>query len=59
MIFSIGPPGATPRAAAVKIDGEVGTAIWLAKVALYLGLFLGIGGSFARHGLERSSAPEP
>nr|WP_234827232.1 hypothetical protein [Sinorhizobium meliloti] len=47
VIFSIGPPGATPRAAAVKIDGEVGTAIWLAKVALYLGLFLGIGGSFA------------
>lgn len=53
VIFSIGPPGATPRAAAVKIDGEVGTAIWLTKVALYLGLFLGIGGSFALSWLGR------
>lgn len=47
VIFTIGAPSATPPAAAVGIDWEVGTAIWMAKLALYLGLFLGIGGSFA------------
>ncbi|MDX1010008.1 copper resistance CopC/CopD family protein [Sinorhizobium medicae] len=47
VIFSIGAPSAQPQAAAVKIDREVGAAMWIAKTALYLGLFLGIGGAFA------------
>ncbi|AFL52434.1 copper transport protein [Sinorhizobium fredii] len=47
VVFSIGAPSTTPAASTVKIERDVGTAIWLAKIALYLGLFLGIGGSFA------------
>ncbi len=47
VVFSIGTPSATPPEATGKIDWPVRTAVWLAKIALYLGLFLGIGGSFA------------
>jgi copper transport protein len=46
VVLSIGAPSPTPPAATAHIDREVRTAIWLVKVTLYPGLFLGIGGSF-------------
>ncbi|MDN5004047.1 copper resistance CopC/CopD family protein [Bradyrhizobium sp. GCM10027634] len=42
VLFSIGAPTATPLANE-KTDVSVVTAIWFAKVALYLGLFFGVG----------------
>jgi len=44
VIFSIGMPTATKLPAAV--DGGVNALIWLARVGLYLGLFVGVGGVF-------------
>ncbi|WP_049824028.1 copper resistance protein CopC [Bradyrhizobium sp. WSM2254] len=43
VLFSIGAPTATPLTNEAKADGPVVTAIWFAKVALYLGLFFGVG----------------
>lgn len=46
-VFSIGAPsagGGPPPAEA--IDRPVRAGIWLAKVALYVGLFIGVGGAF-------------
>lgn len=47
VIFSIGAPSAAPAAPAAETDFSVRLAIWTAKVALYLGLFFGVGGAFA------------
>jgi copper transport protein len=47
VVFSIGAPSAAPPAAADEIDWTVRSALWLAKICLYAGLFFGIGGSFA------------
>jgi copper transport protein len=49
-VFSIGAPaaGAQPRDSN-PTDLVVDGALWLAKVALYLGLFVGIGGAFFVH----------
>ena len=46
-VFSIGAPsvGVAP-ASTGKIDWPVRIAIWIAKVALYVGLFIGVGGVF-------------
>jgi copper transport protein len=45
VIFSVGAPGAGPPPQAVEIvDEPVHAAIWLAKLALYAALFLGVGG---------------
>lgn len=46
-IFSIGAPGSAPQAGTEAIDWPVRSALWLAKVAMYVGLFFGIGGVFA------------
>ncbi len=46
-VFSIGAPGGTAQAAGEAVDWPVRAALWLARTALYLGLFLGIGGLFA------------
>ncbi|MEO5324698.1 copper resistance protein CopC [Mesorhizobium sp. CC13] len=50
--FSIGRPSATPPTAAEPNDGARTFAIWSARLALYLGLFLGVGGAFALAWLE-------
>lgn len=42
--FSIGMPTATKPPAAA--DDRLGVLIWLARVGLYVGLFVGIGGAF-------------
>jgi len=46
IVFSVGAP--TRPAAATGSDGDEGTrtALWLARTGLYLGLFLGVGGTF-------------
>lgn len=45
VLFSIGAPSQTPPAVAPEGDPVVRAALWLGKVGLYLGLFLGVGGA--------------
>lgn len=45
-IFSIGAPSSAPQIAGEAIDWPVRTALWLARIAMYAGLFFGIGGLF-------------
>ncbi|CAN7494308.1 copper resistance CopC/CopD family protein [Neorhizobium sp. LjRoot104] len=49
VVFSIGQPNANPRGAAADIDWPVRAGLWIGKVALYVGVFLGVGGAFAIH----------
>ncbi|MBR0715770.1 copper resistance CopC/CopD family protein [Bradyrhizobium liaoningense] len=51
--FSIGVPSAT-QAPAVA-DGGVNGLIWLARIGLYLGLFVGVGGAFFGNWVGRSA----
>ncbi|MBB4367291.1 copper transport protein [Bradyrhizobium sp. cir1] len=44
VIFSVGAPTATKPPA--RADGELNALIWLARIGLYLGLFVGVGGVF-------------
>ncbi|TJW40496.1 MAG: copper resistance protein CopC, partial [Mesorhizobium sp.] len=46
VLFSIGAPSAAP-AVAEAVDRGLRSAIWVGKVFLYVGLFLGVGGAFA------------
>ncbi|TGP23528.1 copper resistance protein CopC [Mesorhizobium sp. M1D.F.Ca.ET.184.01.1.1] len=45
-LFSVGAPSAAP-AAGEAVDRSVRAAIWAAKLLLYAGLFLGVGGAFS------------
>lgn len=47
IVFSIGAPSATPPSIETAADWTLRAAILAAKIALYLGLFIGIGGVFA------------
>jgi copper transport protein len=47
VLFSIGAPGAKPGVAS-DADGRVRALLWLTKLALYVGLFVGVGGAFFR-----------
>ncbi|MET3582513.1 copper transport protein [Mesorhizobium robiniae] len=46
VLFSIGAPSAAP-AVSEAADRGLRSAIWIGKVFLYVGLFLGVGGAFA------------
>lgn len=46
VLFSIGAPSAAP-AVSEAVDRGLRSAIWIGKVLLYVGLFLGVGGAFA------------
>ena len=46
-IFSIGAPSASKPTATESVDWLVRSALWISKIGLYAGLFLGIGGTFA------------
>lgn len=46
LIFSIGAPSAVP-VAAEPVDWLVRSAVWIARVLVYCGLFFGVGGVFA------------
>ena len=45
LVFSVGAPGGSPLAAAGGGDSTLASAFWLAKVVLYVGLFIGVGGA--------------
>jgi copper transport protein len=44
VIFSVGAPTATQAAA--NADGRLNALIWITRIGLYLGLFVGVGGVF-------------
>jgi copper transport protein len=44
IVFSVGEPSATAPPVTTQGDPVVRVALWLGKVGLYLGLFLGVGG---------------
>lgn len=46
LLFSIGAPS-EPPAVSEAVDWPSRSAIWIGKVFLYIGLFLGVGGAFA------------
>ncbi|AZN96333.1 copper resistance protein CopC [Mesorhizobium sp. M9A.F.Ca.ET.002.03.1.2] len=53
VLFSIGAPSAAP-AVSEAVDRGLRSAIWIGKVFLYVGLFLGVGGAFAIAWLAKS-----
>src|SRR6476660_8262697 len=56
LTFSIGQPSSVP-AARTDDDIRLRGLIWLARLVLYLGLFVGVGGAFYSHWL--AAAPQP
>ncbi|WP_258596527.1 copper resistance CopC/CopD family protein [Mesorhizobium sp. AR07] len=52
LLFSIGAPS-EPPAVPEAVDWPQRSAIWIGKVLLYIGLFLGVGGAFALAWLAR------
>jgi len=63
LVFSIGAPSAQPPSGvAASADPVLQAALWAAKVAIYLGFAVGIGGAFFRawiapHGVAGSAEP--
>lgn len=49
VIFSIGEASASAPILEDAIDWPVRAGLWLSKIALYVGLFIGVGGVFARN----------
>lgn len=49
VVFSIGEASAEAPMVDDEPDWTVRNALWLTKIALYVGLFIGVGGVFARH----------
>jgi copper transport protein len=47
LIFSIGQAGGAPPDTAADAGWPVWAGLWIGKVALYLGIFIGVGGVFA------------
>jgi copper transport protein len=58
LLFSIGKPSARPLDA-TKTTGEshVRAALWIAKVVIFLGLFVGIGGAFFGAWIAKCGTP--
>ena len=46
LTFSIGRPSAQPATPRFSSDRRVPWAVWIAKLGLYIGLMLGVGGTF-------------
>src|SRR5205085_517352 len=60
LVFSVGTPSAQlPDGALPLADPAVRAALWAAKVAIYLGLFVGIGGAFFRAWIATSPSARP
>ena len=57
LTFSIGQPGATPSSLQMNSDIRLRGSIWLAKLVLYLGLFVGVGGVFYSRWIATSPPP--
>lgn len=58
IIFSIGAPTARPSAASVA-DPGVRVGLWTAKLVIYVGLFIGVGGAVFRSWLPQSGSRPP
>lgn len=58
-VFSIGAPSHQMAIAADEIDWPVRAAIWISKIALYAGLFIGIGGAFFAQWIGGQSRAAP
>ena len=57
LMFSIGAPSGKPEAAAEPpSDRTVGAALWAARMTIYLGLFVGVGGAFFHAWIARADA---
>jgi copper transport protein len=57
LLFSIGAPSGQPAAAAENLaDRGVRAALWAAKLVVYLGLFVGVGGVFFRAWIAEGAA---
>jgi len=57
LMFSVGAPSGKPEAAAEPpSDRRVGAALWAARMAIYLGLFVGVGGAFFHAWIAPSAA---
>ncbi|WVT75671.1 copper resistance CopC/CopD family protein (plasmid) [Sinorhizobium chiapasense] len=55
VVFSVGATSATPPVMGDKIDWAVRVGILLSKLALYVGLFIGVGGVFSLYWLPCST----
>lgn len=47
VLFSIGQPSAQAPVVEEAVDWTVRGGLWLSKIGLYIGLFIGVGGAFA------------
>src|SRR5262245_60122368 len=45
LIFSVGAPSEVSISPKLETDGQVRTAVWIARFILYVGLFIGVGGA--------------
>jgi copper transport protein len=58
LVFSFGAPSAGGQPSVdAPADRAVQTALWLAKVGLYVGLFFGVGGAFFLSWIGRAARP--
>ncbi|MEO3385007.1 CopD family protein [Mesorhizobium sp. CAU 1741] len=55
VVFSIGEPSAAPPAVSEPYDTHVRLGLWLSRIALYIGVFVGLGGAVAVTWLHASS----
>ncbi len=56
-LFSIGAPSKGTQAEGAPVDWPVRSALWLARIAMYVGLFFGIGGVFVTRWLTPGETP--
>src|SRR5690349_9043882 len=57
LMFSVGAPSGKPEVAAEPpSDRRLGAALWTARMAIYLGLFGGVGGAFFHAWIARADA---
>jgi copper transport protein len=57
VVFSIGVPSRTSEAGAEEADAGVRAALWAVKLALYIGLFVGVGGVFFWAWIDDAKSP--
>jgi len=53
VIFSVGEPSTQARDEQSRTDVAVSRSLWLARLVIYIALFVGVGGSFFRAWIER------
>jgi copper transport protein len=54
VVFSIGAPSGASGAGAEEADAAVRILLWAVKLALYVGLFVGVGGAFFRNWIAQN-----